>query len=181
MAKNKERKSKTETIKQRLIYVYLPSEEMMNQWREYSEKSGLSLSKFVIEHVNNSLHQEEENEGYASRAELLDEIKRLQDENKKQKKTMKMMDTLVDRLEEEVRGYRIRPFLDEEYSGVRRFEQDLIELFKTRKDVRKEDLLEELGINPLDTDMVKGIMRQIEHLEQYGLVKDLGGMWRWQS
>ena len=47
--------------------------------------------------------------------------------------------------------------------------------------MRKEEILEHLGINPLDTETVKGILKQIENLEHYGLLKDIGGKWRWKS
>jgi hypothetical protein len=52
------KKSKTETIKKRAIYVYLPSEEMVKEWKELAGKTGTSLSKFVIGHVMNSLGKE---------------------------------------------------------------------------------------------------------------------------
>lgn len=176
-----DKKTKTDTIKQRLIYVYLPSEEMVNQWKELSEKTKLSISKFVIEHVNNSLRQEQNQEKYESRVQLLEDIKKLKDENKELHKKVKMLDTLVERLEKEVREYRIKPFLKDDFSGFRKYETDLIRLFKSRTEIRKEEILEHLGVNPLDADIVKGILKQIESLERYGLLKDIGGKWRWIS
>lgn len=65
---------RTETIKQRAIYVYLPSQKLVERWKEAAKKQGTSVSKFVIEHVENSLRQEEEPR-YKSRGELLKEIK----------------------------------------------------------------------------------------------------------
>jgi len=63
---------------------------------------------------------------------------------------------------------------------VRKYEAELIELFRMRIEVRKEEILEYLGINPMDTDIVQGIKKQIENLERYGLLKDIGGKWRWK-
>lgn len=63
---------KTETIKERAIYVYLPSKEQKERWQRYAEKLGVSISKFVIEHVENSLMREEE-PSFKSRGELLKE------------------------------------------------------------------------------------------------------------
>jgi hypothetical protein len=54
-------------------------------------------------------------------------------------------------------------------------------LLKNRGEVRKEEILEHLGIDPMDTDVVKGIKNQIESLERCGLVKDIGGKWRWKG
>ncbi|MEM2905849.1 MAG: hypothetical protein QW057_02075 [Candidatus Bathyarchaeia archaeon] len=47
----------------------------MREWKGSAEKSGVSISKFVVEHVKNSLKQEEGEEGYAPRAELLKKLK----------------------------------------------------------------------------------------------------------
>ena len=38
---------KTETIKQRAIYVYLPSIEMVKRWKELAKSQGASISRFV--------------------------------------------------------------------------------------------------------------------------------------
>jgi hypothetical protein len=175
------KKSKTETIKERLVYVYLPSDAMVKQWKEASGKADMTLSKFVIEHVNNSLQQEQNKEGFASRAEILDDIKKLQEENKELYKKIKMFESLVMRLEEENRGYRTKPFLVEDFLDEREYESDLVNLFRIRSEVRKEEIFEQLGINPQDAEKVKGIKKQIEILERYGLLKDIGGKWRWKG
>ncbi|HEC95236.1 MAG TPA: hypothetical protein ENI45_04650, partial [Thermoplasmatales archaeon] len=71
--KKRLKSNKTGTIKQRAIYVYLPSIETAQRWKEIAEKEGGSISKFVIEHVENSLQQEDE---HIPRAKLLEKIKR---------------------------------------------------------------------------------------------------------
>jgi predicted transcriptional regulator len=177
----KSKSSKTETIKERAIYVYLPSHKMTLKWKNLAEKAGVSISKFVIEHVENSLQQEDSKQGYVSRVDLLDEMKKIKEENERLHKDNKMLDNLGARLEEELRGYRVKPFLEENYSGIRKYETELIKLLKSRGEVRKEGVLEYLGINPMDTDVVKGIKKQIENLEHYGLVKDMGGKWQWKG
>jgi hypothetical protein len=170
---------KTDTILNRVIQVYLPSIEMKKQWEDMSGQSKTSTSKFIIEHVNNSLQQEQNKEGYSSRAELLDDMKKIQDENKELYKKIKMYESLVMKLEEENRGYRIKPFFEKDYIGE--FEADLVTLFRTRSEVRKQEVYEHLGINPQDTEKTKGIRKQIEILERYGLLKDIGGKWRWKG
>jgi hypothetical protein len=175
------KKTKTETSKERLAYVYLPSHEMFQQWNDIADKTQMSLSKFVIEHVNNSLQQERNKEGYSSRAELLEDLKKIKDENKELFMKIKMLENLVMRLEEENRGYRTKPFLEENYIGEKEYEQDLVTLFITRSEVRKEDIYEHLGVKPQDAEKVRGIKKQIEILERYGLLKDIGGKWRWKG
>ncbi|MBN2604185.1 MAG: hypothetical protein JXA91_08650 [Candidatus Thermoplasmatota archaeon] len=181
MTTDKGKKSKPNISKERLIYVYLPSHGMLQHWKETANNNNMSISKFVIEHVNNSIQQEEGKDAYTTRAELSEDIQRIKEENIGLYKRLKEKDNLIDRLEEELREYRIKPFLDDNFSGIRKFERDLIQLFKTRSEVRKETILGQLGINPMDTDIIKGIKKQIETLEQYGLLKDIGGKWRWKG
>jgi hypothetical protein len=173
--------SKTDTIKERAIYVYLPSYKMTLNWKNLAEKSGSSISKFVIEHVENSLRQEGNKEGYTSRAELLDQMRQVKEENRELHKKNMMLDTLVTRLEEELKGYRVKPFLEDDFTGTRKYENELIKLLQNRIEVRKEEILEHLGINPMDADIVKGIKMQLESLERYGLIKDIGSKWRWKG
>jgi hypothetical protein len=53
--------TKNKCLTDRAIYVYLPTVGMADQWKSMADKSKISISKFVIEHVENSLKQEEEN------------------------------------------------------------------------------------------------------------------------
>ena len=42
---------KTETVKKRAIYVYVPSLGVVERWKGLAEKQNTRISKFVIEHV----------------------------------------------------------------------------------------------------------------------------------
>ena len=53
-------RDKTNTIKQRAIYVYLPSIEMTEKWKEIAKKRRQSISGFVVETIENALSVEEE-------------------------------------------------------------------------------------------------------------------------
>ncbi|NHW88235.1 MAG: hypothetical protein HA490_00995 [Archaeoglobales archaeon] len=65
----KPNRGKTNTIKQRAIYFYLPSVEMAEEWKRRAEKAGVSISRFVIERVEDSIRREEGEEGYLSRTD----------------------------------------------------------------------------------------------------------------
>ena len=102
----------------------------------------------------------------------------LQEENLDLQKRCKMLDTVVERLENELRDYRVRPFVDDTF-GVRQYQSELINLFKRRGVVRKDEILTSLGIEPSDSVMIKGIRKQISGLEEYGIIKDVGARWKW--
>jgi hypothetical protein len=173
-----ERRKKTETIKERAIYVYLPSHEMVKDWKKRAKKQGASISKFVIEHVENSLHQEEE-PTYKPRGELIKEIGELKGELKELRDDNRQKRIVIERLEHELRRYRAEAFLEEKLEGVRNYDKELIDILKSRGFVDSDELLRELGIDPREGELVQALAKQLESLETYGLVSVTKRGWRW--
>jgi hypothetical protein len=169
---------KTETIKARSIYVYLTSLEQKGRWADYAKQQGTSLSKFVIEHVENSLRQAEDAH-YKSRGALWKDLRILKDQLDKVTREKRILEIAMERLEEELRRYRAQPFLDEEYVGIRRYHKDLIDLLRSGHVVSSDELLSRLRIDPTETELVKAIAKQLEHLEGYGLVVSSTKGWKW--
>jgi len=168
---------KTKTIKERAIYVYLPSHEIVDEWKKLAKEAGTSISKFVQEHVENSL-QQEKGKGYVSRANLIRKVKEMQDENSKLREENRILKSAYERLNEELKQYRAKPFL-EEYEGIRAYEKELIKVLRERKEVGNEELLEALGISPQQTEFIKAVSKQLHNLEAYGLVESTFRGWRW--
>jgi len=177
---SQKKKRKTETIKQRTLYIYLPSEEMVERWKELSEKSGLSISKFIKEHVENSLAQEYD-DSFTSKADLAKQVSNLERELTKAGEDNRMLKALVDKLDSELKLVRRAEFLDKDFSGVRRFDHRLVDLLKRKQKVRSTELFSLLGVNPYDVEATKSINRQLEALEAYGLVGAFPGGWRWRG
>ncbi|MCK4817948.1 hypothetical protein KA005_19415 [bacterium] len=173
-----ERRKKTETIKERAVYVYLPSHEMVNTWKERAERQGISISKFVIEHVENSLQQEED-PLYKPCGELTKEISEFRTEIKELKEDNRQKRIVIERLENELRRYRADVFLEEDFKGVRKYDKELIDILKSHSVVDNDELLGYLGIDPRDSELVKAVLNQLESLEAYGLVSPTKRGWRW--
>ena len=177
----KPNKGKTETIKDRAIYVYLPSLEMVEDWKRRAEKAGVSISRFVVERVEDSIRREEGEEGYLSRAELVKRLRSAEEELKKLREENRLLKRLVENLDNELKRYRAQPFLQEAFEGVRRFDRDLIELLRRGGSYTEEEILAHLNIEPSDAELVKAVDRQLEALEAYGLVEYRGRGWRWKG
>lgn len=171
---------KSRQLKKRAIYVYLPSVAMANEWKRLAEKSNISISKFVVEHVENSLRQEDK-KGYPSRAEMIKQLKGKDEEKEKLKQENRLLKMLADNLDKELKRYRARPFLDDELSGVRAYDKELVVLLKERKVIDSDHLLTELGVRPKDTDLVKSVNRQLENLRAFGLVIPTARGWKWNG
>ncbi len=172
---------KTETIKDRAIYVYLPSLEMAEDWKGRADKAGASISKFVVERVEDSIRREEGEEGYLSRLELLKRLNVAEEELKKLRGENSLLKKLVDNLDNELKRYRAKPFLEESFEGVRRFDKELIDLLKEGGSYTDDMILSRLNIDPSNADLVKAVSKQLEILEAYGLVEYVGRGWKWKS
>ena len=171
---------KTETIKERSIYVYLPSHDMVERWKKLAKKQGTSISKFVIEHVESSIRSEEGlKAGFEARAELLKRVQELEDEVTRLRKENRMFHLAAEKLEEELRTYRAEPFKERKRLGIRGFEKNLIKLLRKRGRIRGEDLLGLLGIDPMDRELAEAVYNQLRLLEAYGLVEATMDGWRW--
>src|SRR3990170_5861618 len=121
-------RGKTKTIKKRAIYVYLPSEKMVEDWKNSADKAGVSVSKFVMERVEDSIRKEEGEEGYLSRLELIKKLSSSEEELKKLRQDNRMLKNLVDNLDNELKKLRAEPFLQDGFRGTRRYDQELIDL-----------------------------------------------------
>lgn len=173
---------KNRQLTDRAIYVYLPTVKMAQEWKRLSDNANLSISKFVIEHVENSLKQEEK-KIYASRAKLLKQLKEKDEEIAKLKQEIRLLKMLTENLDKELKRYRAQPFMVEEkqFEGVRTYDRELVDLLKTSGSVDSDHILKQLGISPKDTDLVRAVNRQLRSLQAYGLVEPTPRGWRWLS
>lgn len=169
---------KTETIKKRAIYVYLPSIVQKESWEEHAKKQGTSISKFVVEHVEDSLRQEEDS-SYVSKGELWGQVRELKEQLDKVMREKRILEMAIDRLEEELRRYRAQPFLEEDFTGVRRYQKELIDILKNSVIISSDEILRRLRIDPLENEAIKAISKQLENLEAYGLIRSIPRGWKW--
>ena len=167
------------SIKERVVYVYLPSVEMMTDWKSRAKKSNVPLSQFVLEHVTNSLRQEEGKENYKARTELIEELRKKDEAIEKLTRENEITRLALERVETELHRYRAEPFLEENFQGVRRYDKKLIELLKKGEAIDSDHLLRLLRISPKETDLVKAVSKQLENLEAYGLVDKTRRGWKW--
>ena len=163
------------------MYVYLPSVKMTNRWKKLAEKSGRTISKFVAEHVENSLSQEDRGSSYKSRAELVKQLREKDEEISRLGKESRLTRQLAERLDKELRRYRTRPFVEEEFQGRRTYDRELIDLLRRERTVDSDHLLRKLGIGPKEQSIVKAVDRQLSSLEAYGLVEATPRGWRWKD
>jgi len=154
---------------------------MVEDWKNRADKAGVSISKFVVERVEDSIRREEGEEGYLSRLELIERLRAAEDELKKLRDDNRLLRKLVDNLEKELKRYRVKPFIEEDFGGIRTFEKELVAFLRRGGIYTDEDILANLNIDPSDVDLVKAIGKQLEALESCELVEFTGKGWKWKS
>jgi len=172
--------SSSNKLKQRSIYLYLPSTKMAEDWKTRAEKQSLSVSKFVVEHVLDSIRGEEkENQGALSKSDLAKALRETKDELKRVTKECSLYRQLSEKLDNELKYYRTRPFADEDYKVKRSYDRHLADLIETRGAIDSDRLLDELGVDPKQTELVKGIRTELDGLERFGLIESTRRGWKW--
>jgi hypothetical protein len=162
--------------KSRYVWLYLPSKADKERWQSEAEKAKIPLSKFCIELIESTLA---ENDEFKPRSEMAKELDALKRENKALHDDLRQKAIVIDRYEAELKRFRSEAFLDKGYQGVRRYPRELVEVLKARGSVDNYRLLEDLEINPKESDLVKAVSNQLEELEEYGMIKAEGRGWRW--
>jgi septal ring factor EnvC (AmiA/AmiB activator) len=176
---------KTDTIKKRAVWVYLPSTEQKQHWQKVADRSGMSLSKWIAEKVEETLRPEEEH-NWKPRKGLEEEIESLKKEVADVRSSLRQEKTIREKLEKEIRRYRAEPFLKPDFEGVRQYDKELIELLRSTKDLSGKpkpltdiEILTRLGIEAFEEEAVKAVSAQLANLEGYGIVKSTPKGWRW--
>ncbi|MBD3173448.1 hypothetical protein GF326_13375 [Candidatus Bathyarchaeota archaeon] len=168
---------KKKELKKRAIYVY-PPVDMSENWKTLAQESGTSISKFVIEHVENSLRQAEDD--YRSRSNVLEENRQLRETLSEKEKRNHHLELLVDKLEEDLRTYRNKLFSDQAYQGKRTYDKQLVTLLRESGAHDTDVILNRLGIKPNQVESIKVVSKQLENLEAYGLIRKTGKGWIWE-
>ena len=152
--------------------------DIVNEWKSLAKEHGQSISKFVMERVEDSLRQNGEGPRH-TRKELIDRTFDLEKEVKQLREDLDMKSRAYRALEDELQMLRIQPFLTPVTQGMKEINNIVVQLFMKKKRINYDELLSVLGIKPTEMELVKGVNNQIEVLTHYGLVKpDLKG-WRW--
>ena len=162
--------------KSRYVYLYLPSTEDKARWEKLAQEAGVPLSKFVIEVFERTLAEESD---FKPRGQLVKEIGKLRSENKLLRDDLNQKKIVLEKYETELKRYRSQAFVENKFEGIREYNRELIAVLKQGIVLDSYKLLEELGIDPNDSQRVKALSQQLEELEAFGLVTSTQRGWRW--
>ncbi len=162
--------------KSRYVWLYLPSKADKERWQALADKAKAPLSTFCISIIEERLSEEQD---FKPRSKLTKENDTLKAENKALRDDIRQKAIVLERYEADLKKYRSQSFLNEDYAGTRRYNKEIVDLLKSRGHADSYKILEALGIDPGESELIKAVSRQLEELESYGFIKAEGRTWKW--
>ena len=162
--------------KSRYVWLYLPSKADKERWQALADKAKTPLSTYCRSIIEERLAEEEE---FKPRRELAKETETMRAEIKALRDDLRQKEIVLERYETELKRYRAQPFQEADYKGMRRYSKELVEILKARGHADSYKILEALGIDPRESELVKAVSMQLEELQAYGMVKTDGRSWQW--
>jgi hypothetical protein len=173
---------KTETIRERCVTVYLPTKELVEEWKGTAKKAGMPVSRYVYEVVER--HRRGDSGEVTPSWKLEEQLKTLQAKlgtlqekydnfrgafEKQEKELRQVSDALVKASQSSVDPDIARGMID-------------IFLKEPGKNHFKGFMIERLGIRDDDTERLVRFRDTGAFLERVGLIEPAGFMeWRWKA
>lgn len=170
----------TKTIRRRAICVYLPTERMAAEWKAEAKKHGLSVSRLILELVDDELRKSslgvtpreqlegELDEAWSKIATLWSEVDKLREDNRRCQETIA-----------EYRGKLSMPVRVAEKSAE--YVPMLAELIHEEKVLAIQNALNKLGISRRDTEARQAVGAAADALASMGLIEKGMSDWRWKG
>ena len=116
----------------------------------------MSISKFIGELMEDYLTAEGTGTARKDLEQKLllleDKNKQLRVENTNLSKQIERFNKLIDRYEDQLQQLKNQSFLENEiFTGVREYEQKLIELLKEHKNIKEHEILDMLHVSPTES------------------------------
>ena len=168
---------KMNTYQQRRIEIRVPDTATAERWKERAKESKMSLSRFIVEHVENSINLEG-TEGQPSRGELVLENRMLKErlehttrEQRTREKLVKELNEFVDKLKAD------NPFYSKDEKDTE-FLRMVTTKMKDSSFVRSKDIFKVIDIEPTDTRNIKLINFQLDFFADCGLLDRIANGWK---
>ena len=179
--KGRPNQGKTETIRARTVKVYLPSEELVNDWKSAAKESDLSLSQYILETVE---RQRAHGTGpYLPKLELEKSLGETQEELSQLKSKHEILEAAYQKRDQDAKHLsdllKKQKTAPDNLGMVRK----MIEMFKTwpEDDIDIEEVVDKLGIDYKDEHNMAQLRESATFLRSMGLLKSHFYGWEWMG
>jgi hypothetical protein len=162
----------SERYRDRHIDVYLPSEKFLEKWKATADASRMALSPWIFSTVEASI------DGMAEPAqETSIRANSLAEENRKLRRDIEKSEARLRELETQL--FKVQNESRLQDHGIGPKPDRLIEILQSGGTWSGRDMLKELGINPDDAKAIQIVSKQLESLQDFGLVSESARGWKW--
>jgi hypothetical protein len=172
---------KTETIRERCVTVYLPTKELVQEWRGTAKKAGMPVSRYVYEVVER--HRRGDSGEVTPSWKLEEQLKTLQAELGTLQEKYNNLKGAFEKQEKELRQVSDALAKASQSSVDPDIARGMIGIFLKEPDKNhfKMSMVEKLGIRDDDTERLVKFRDTGAFLESIGLIEGTGFMeWRWK-
>ena len=168
---------KTQTIKQRAVEVYLPTQEMVKQWKENAARHDVSVSQFVCEIVDNAIRKGDSS--FTPREMLEKQVSDLRIEIKRLTERLTQAEGLVKDSNETLAKYRTKLSEAERSHLDLRVMKKIKSLFLSRNVVLLYDIPGLIGVSLNDTKGMADIVDSMNFLVECEFIEENMTEGRW--
>ncbi len=156
--------------------IVFPSEEFFRKWKGISKAARMPLSRWIFETVEASLDRAE---APKPSQDITRERDNLQAENHKLRLELEMTSKLAETYRTEAFIVRNQLYQQLHPIGKDEIDERLMKLLKRGGVWHREDILREMDVNPNDVEALSTIAKQLQALQDHGLVSEGAKGWRW--
>ncbi|MDD3398253.1 MAG: hypothetical protein PHW93_01450 [Candidatus Methanomethylophilaceae archaeon] len=172
---------KTETIRERCVNVYLPTMELVQDWKKDAENAGMPVSRYVFEVVERHRHSQAAN--ITPNWQLEERTKDLENRLAAVQSKYDILNLAFQRREEDVRRLNDELSKASKVSVDTRIVGKLVEIISRRngETVTMLDVSDELGVDKMTDEEIAQVREAQTLLKDIGLIESDGFIgWRWK-
>ena len=168
---------KTATTRQRAVVVYLPTKDVVKEWKDNAARHDVSVSQFVYELVDNAIRRGDAS--FTPREELEKRVRDLQAEVKRLTERLTQAENHVKENDETIAKYRKKLSKAECSNLDLRVTKKIKNLFLSRNVVLLNDIPGLIGISLNDTKGMADIVDSMNFLVECGFIEENMTEGRW--
>ncbi|MBM4237373.1 MAG: hypothetical protein FJ151_02685, partial [Euryarchaeota archaeon] len=160
---------KSKTIKERTVYLYVPTKDMLDEWKREAGRHGLSLSRFLVEVIDDAVRRSPE--GITPRERIKEELQRASSELNSLREEREALRFQLEGTEKQLANYRESLCALAEASKDDALLGRIVALFRRRRVWKLDEIPKALGIDIADAEAMGKLQTGIAYLRKIGLVE----------
>ncbi|MCJ7443960.1 MAG: hypothetical protein MUO26_05435 [Methanotrichaceae archaeon] len=159
----------------RQFIVYFPTEHDLERWKKLAKDAGFPLSKWIYETIEAKLAEQDSK----LKDDIIRDLSKLKEDNQKLKDELRLKSLALEKCQTDLFKLRHDVFLHPQQPGIIRYSEELVELLKSGGAWSGSEIMKSLHIDPKDSDAIKIVRKQLQELQDFGLIKEEARGWRW--